>query len=139
LEKEDKKKKEARPKMKIVKTKDFLRGKSGKEITLRYDPNNVIELPCHCEYDPALSKPKGNRVIILKKVEVKNEDGSWSPYPSVTWLDGVENEEQLMTKALVKKTGEEAISVMGSSDGVPDGTLMSAADEAGVYTETIDG
>ena len=139
MEKEDKKKKEIRPKMKIVKTKDFLRGKSEKEIILRYDPNNVIELPCHCEYDPVLSRPKGNRVVILKKVEMQKEDGSWIPYPSVTWLDGVENEEQLMTRALVKKTGEEAISIMGSSDGVPDGTLMSAANEAGVYTETIDG
>jgi hypothetical protein len=139
LGKEDKKKKEIRPKMKTVKIEDFLRGKSGKEITIRFDPNNVIELPCHCKYDPALSKPKGNQAIILRKVEVQNEDGSWSLYPSVTWLDGVEDEEQLMTRALVKITGEEAISIMGSSDGVPDGTLMSAANEAGVYTETIDG
>ena len=125
--------------MKVVKTNDFLRGKSEKTITIRYDPNEVIELPCHCEYDSALSKPRGNRVVILKKVEIQNNDGSWSPYPSVTWLDGVEGEEQLVTKALVKITGEKAISVMGSSDGVPDGKLMSAAEEAGIYTETIDG
>jgi len=122
----------------IVETKDYLRG-TYKEITLRFDEENLIELSCHCNYDPALPKKDGNRVMLLRKVEIQNEDGSWNLYPSVTWLDGVENEKQLETKALVKRTDEEGIDVMRSRNEVPDGKLMVAAEEAGVYTETIDG
>lgn len=118
--------------------KDFLRG-SSREVTLRFDPEDVVTLPCHCEYDPALCAKEGNQVMLLKKVEVQNEDGSWAPCPSVTWLDGIENEEQLMTRAIIRKSGEKGASIMGSFDGVPDGELMVAAKEAGVYTETIDG
>jgi len=123
---------------KIVETKDYLRG-IYKKIILRFDEEDLIELSCHCNYDPALPKKDGNKVMLLRKVEIQNEDGSWSLYPSVTWLDGVENEEQLETKALIKRTNEEGIDVMCSLDGLPDGELMLAAEEEGVYTETIDG
>ncbi|MBD3207837.1 MAG: hypothetical protein GF370_00055 [Candidatus Nealsonbacteria bacterium] len=123
---------------KVVRTKDYLRG-TYEEIILRFDEENLIELACHCNYDQALPKKDGNRVMLLKKVEIQNKDDSWSLYPSVTWLDGVESEEQLETKALVKRTGEEGIDVMCSPDGLPDGKLMLAAEEVGVYTETIDG
>jgi hypothetical protein len=125
-------------KMKVVKVKDLLRG-TGKEITIRFDPEDVVELSCDCEYDPAMVRKKGNKVMVLRKVEVQNEDGSWSPYPSITWLDGVESEEQLVTKALVKKTNEDGIFIMSSPKGVPDGKLMCAAEKAGVYIETING
>lgn len=32
---------------------DILRGGS-KEITIRLDVDDLVKLPCHCEYDPAL-------------------------------------------------------------------------------------
>jgi hypothetical protein len=123
--------------VKVVKTRDYLRG-SEEEITLRYDPDDVVKLPCFCKYDPALSGPKENEVLIIRKVEIQKEDGTWEPYPSVTWLDGVETEEQLVTKALVKlsKTGE--VVVMVSPQGLPDGRLMRAAKEAGIHTELIE-
>ncbi len=122
----------------IVKVKDYLRG-TYKQITLRFDEKNLVELECYCNYDPAFRKKDGNRVMIIRKVEIQNEDGSWSLYPSVTWLDGVENDEQLETKVLVKITGEEGIDVMCSLNGLPDAKLILAAGEAGVHTETIDG
>jgi hypothetical protein len=123
--------------IKVIKTRDYLRG-SEEKITLRYDPDDVVKLPCFCNYDPVLSGPNGNEVLIIRKVEVQKEDGSWEPYPSVTWLDGVETEEQLVTKALVKqsKTGE--VVVMVSPQGLPDGMLMEAAAEAGIHTELIE-
>jgi len=118
--------------------RDFLRG-GREEVTIRFDGEDLVELPCNCEYDPALCSKDSNKVLLVRKVEIKNEDGSWSPYPSATWLDGVENEDQLVSKALIKKTNEEEFSIMVSTDGVPDGKLLLAAEEAGVYTETIDG
>jgi hypothetical protein len=124
--------------LKVVTVRDLMRG-SKEEVTIRFETEDLVRLPCHCQYDPALSKKDGNEVMVVKKVEVQNPDGSWSPYPSVTWLDGVESEEQLVTKVLVKKTNEEGFHIMVSSQGVPDGKLMCAAVEAGLYTETIDG
>ncbi len=118
--------------------RDILRG-SNKEVTIRFDGEDLVRLPCHCRYDPDLCGENGNEVMLVRKIEVKNKDGFWSLYPSIAWLDGVGSEEQLVTRALVKKTNEEGFSTMGSSEGVPDGELMCAAEEAGVYTETIDG
>jgi hypothetical protein len=118
------------PKMKIYKIPDYMR-LSGKIITVRFDPNDVVTLSCHCKYDPALDK----KVRLLRKVEVQREDGTWEPYPSVVWIDAGE---VLITRALVKITGENEISVMSSPNGVPDGELMTAAEEAGIYTETLD-
>ena len=119
------------------KVKDLLRG-GRQEVMLRFDPEDVVKLPCHCDYDPALRGREKNQVLLLRKVEVQNGDGSWGIYPSVTWLDGVENGEQLQTRAIIKKTGE-GFTIMDSTDGVPDGELMCAAEEVGIYTETIDG
>jgi len=124
--------------LKQAKIADFLRG-TGEDITVRFDHNNVIRLSCHCDYDPALKGDRSNQVDLLRKVELQKPDGSWETYPSATWLDGVGGHEQLVTKALVRISGEKAISVMQSTQGVPDGTLMVAAEKAGVYTETIDG
>lgn len=122
--------------LKERKIRDILRG-GGKEITIRFDGDDLVRLPCHCDYDPALCGKDGNEVILVRKVEIKNPDGSWSPYPSATWLDGVEGEEQLVSRVLIKKTNEEGFDIMSSSQGVPDGELLVAAREAGVYTETI--
>lgn len=125
--------------MRIVKIPDYLRGGSD-EIIIRFDPNDVVKLPCHCKYDPLLSKPSGeNEVMILRKVEIQNKDGSWSLYPSVSWLDGIENEEQLVTRAIVKLSKDGGIYLMESSQGVPDGKLMFSARKAGIYTEFVDG
>lgn len=124
--------------LKERKVRDILRGGS-EEITIRFDGDDLVKLPCHCEYDPALCGKDGNEVMLVRKVEIKNLDGSWGPYPSATWLDGVEGEEQLVSKVLIKKTKEEGFDIMSSTQGVPDGKLLMAAKEAGVYTETIDG
>lgn len=118
--------------------RDILRG-GREEVTIRFDGDDLVKLPCYCKYDPALCGKDGNEVMLVRKVEIKNPDGSWSPYPSATWLDGVEDEEQLVNKVLIKKTNEKGFDIMGSSQGVPDGKLLVAAKEAGVYTETIDG
>jgi len=117
---------------------DILRG-GGKKITIRFDGDDLVKLPCNCKYDPALCEKDGNKVLLVKKIEIKNPDGSWSPYPSATWLDGVEDEEQLVSRVLIKKTNEEGFDVMSSAQGVPDGELLLAAEKAGIYTETIDG
>lgn len=124
--------------LKERKVRDILRGGS-EEITIRFDGDDLVKLPCNCKYDPALCGKNGNEVMLVRKVEIKNPDGSWSPYPSATWLDGVEGEEQLVSKVLIKKTKEEGFDIMSSAQGVPDGELLLAAKEAGVYTETIDG
>ena len=124
--------------IKVVTVRDFIRG-GHEEVTIRFYPNDLMKLPCHCEYDPALCKKGGNEVMLVRKVEVQNPDGSWGPYPSATWLDGVENEEQMESRALIKKINEEGFDIMGSSQGVPDGKLLCAAKEAGIYTETLDG
>ena len=124
--------------LKERKAPDILRGGRG-EVTIRFDDDDLVKLPCHCQYDPALCKGEGNEVMVVRKIEIKNEDGSWSLYPSATWLDGVQGEEQLVSRVLVKKTNEEGFDIMSSAQGVPDGKLLIAAKEAGIYTETIDG
>ncbi|HOB89750.1 MAG TPA: hypothetical protein PKG74_00250 [Candidatus Colwellbacteria bacterium] len=78
-------------------------------------------------------------MIIASKIEIKNSDGSWSPYPSVTWLDGVESDDQLQTRAVILSPSGKGFDVVEGLQGVPDGTLMSAAEKAGVHTEFIDG
>jgi hypothetical protein len=40
--------------------------------------------------------------------------------------------------AFVKKLAEEGYDIMKSGEGVPDYKLLSAAKEAGIYTEFID-
>jgi len=77
--------------------------------------------------------------MLVRKIEIKRHDGSWELYPSATWLDGVQGEDQLQSKAFIKKTNDEGFDIMASTDGVPDGELLVAAKEAGIYTETIDG
>jgi len=113
--------------------RDLLRG-GLTPVTLRFDPNDTVLLSCHYNYDPELTK----QVHLLRNIEIKNEDGTWSLYPSVAWIDGVQGDE-LVTRAIVKKTGEEGPTIMSSTDGVPDGELMIVAKEAGIHTETING
>jgi len=117
---------------------DYMRGMRG-PITIRFDGDDLVKLPCHCDYDPALRSVEGNQVMLVRKIEIKKPDGSWELYPSATWLDGVESENQLRSKAFLKKTNDEGFDVMASTDGVPDGELLVAARKAGIYTETIDG
>jgi len=117
---------------------DHMRGIKG-SITIRFDGDDLVRLSCYCEYDPALCSEKGNEVMLVRKIEIRQPDGSWELYPSATWLNGVQSEDQLQSKAFLKKTDGEGFDVMASTDGVPDGELLVAAEKAGVYTETIDG
>ena len=120
------------------KVRNLLRGGS-EEITIRFDGDDLVKLPCYCRYDPALCGQDGNEVMVVRRVEIKNSDGSYSSYPSVVWLDGVEDGEQLESRVLIKKTNEKGFDIMSSAQGIPDGKLLVAAEEAGIYTETIDG
>ena len=124
--------------LKQCRVKNVLRG-SREEVIIRFDENNLIGLPCHCRYDPALCTKKGNRVMVVRRVEIKNPDNSWSPYPSMTWLDGIECGGQLVTRVLIKKAKEKRFEVMSSLQGVPDGKLFRAVKEVGIYTETLNG
>lgn len=112
---------------------DYLRGNSGQKVTIRFDPDDTVELPCGCDYDPTRNK----KVMLLQKAEVRQKDGTWGEYPTATWIDGVEDEEQLVSRALVRLSTDGAFRVMSSTQGVPDGELILAAKAAGVYTETI--
>ena len=114
------------------KVKDILRGRN-KKIVIRFDTNDLVKLPCHCKYDSVLC----NEVLLVGKVEIKNSNGDWSLYPSATWLDGVEYDGQLVSRAIVKKTNEEGFDIMSSSEGVPDGKLLIAAEDVGIYTESF--
>lgn len=64
-------------------------------------------------------------------------DDSWSLYPSATWLDGVEDDEQLITRAFIKKTGFDGFYIVSSLQGVPDGKLIAAAEKVGIYTKYL--
>lgn len=116
--------------------RDILRG-TDRMIVIRFEDADLAELPCAVRYDPALCAKEGNRVLVVKKIEVLNDGDVWSPYPTVAWLDGVEYEGQLVTRVLVKKTGEEGFDLMASPDGVPDGILMESAKTAGISTQFI--
>ncbi len=122
--------------LKELKIKNLMRGRGEEEIIIRFDPDDLINLSCHCEYDPALCKKNNNEVSLIKKIEIKKDDGSWDPYPSVTWLDGVETDSQLATRAFVC-VAEGRFDIICSADGDPDGELIFAAKKAGVYTEFL--
>ena len=118
---------------------DLLRGGKGK-VNLRFDRDRLTKLSCHCNYDPALrgkGKDGKNEVVIPRDVEVEHTDGSWGPYPSVTLLDEVNHEDELLTMVLLVLTGETALAIKSSTDGVLDAELMNAAEEAGILTDSI--
>jgi len=50
--------------------RDYMRGGRG-PVTIRFDGDDLAELPCHCTYDPKLCSEKGNRVLLVKSAEVK--------------------------------------------------------------------
>ncbi len=122
---------------KIRRIKDWLRYEE-REIIIKFDPDNVIELPCHCRYDPALITKNGKRVRLLKKADVRKNDGSWQPYPTISQLWGGGIEGQCYTRALIKITGEEDITVSDSENWCPDTVLLTAAEAEGIYTEIIE-
>ncbi len=113
---------------------DVMRG-SMKMITIRFKDDDVIELPCNCNYYH-FSPEMNGRVIILRKVEERNPiDGTWKPYPSVSWIK--ENGKDI-SKAIVKHP-KEGIKLMSSSPGFIDNKLVLYAKRAGVYIETAEG
>jgi hypothetical protein len=118
---------------KVRRIQDYLRH-TGKEVIIRFDPEDTIELPCDCLYDETL----GKRVRILKKVEMRDNDGFWKPYPSISWYLGGGDIGQSYTIVLVRLVGEEAITPCSSKNWCPDSLLFKAAEEAGIHTETIE-
>ena len=125
--------------LKERKIKNILRGRSEEEIIIRFDSDDLVKLSCRCRYDTLCGKDGNevNEVIVARKIEIKKSDGSWSNYPSVTWLDGVENEKQFVSRVLIKK-GRGGFAIMSSPQGAPDGKLFVTAKRAGVYTEIVD-
>jgi hypothetical protein len=114
---------------------DYLRN-SRKKIIVRFDPDDVVLLPCHCRYDPKLCNREEKKVYLLRKIEIL-KDGSWEIYPSISWSWGGGEEGQSYTTVLVKITGEEGIDVFGSTNWCPDSTLFNAAKAAGIHVETL--
>ena len=90
---------------------DYLRGNPYQEVTIRFDPDDTVELPCVCDYDPTRTK----KVMLLREAEVRQKDGTWEKYPTVTWIDGAEDEEQLVSRALVRLSTDGAFRVMSST------------------------
>jgi hypothetical protein len=121
--------------MKQVHMIDSMYGSAG-EITARFNPKDVVRLQCSCNYDPKL---KG-AVDILRKIEFKGKDGVWRLYPSVSLIDGIDhaNHELQFTRALVRRTGEQNISVMSTPNGAMDFKLVEAAQAAGVLSISIE-
>lgn len=120
--------------MQEIEIEDRMRG-SLRKITIRIH-DAVKELPCDAKYDGALSGLKGNRVRVPEKIEVL-ENGEWKPYPSASWLDGVESDDQLITRVIAKITGEEGYDIMDSPEGLPDGTLMMNAKKENIFTQYL--
>jgi hypothetical protein len=108
-------------------------GKQCDTIKLRYDFRSAIKMPCQGDYDPALN----GEVFLLRKVQVQKPDGSRMYYPSMVLLDGIENDEQLVTRAFIRKVGERSMSVVESPNGAPDKALLDAAHREGVYTKIL--
>ncbi len=107
------------------------------KVTIRFNPNDVIRLPCSCDYDKEL---KG-KVDLLRKVEVKSPSGIWGPYPSVALIDGIDattRQEQKFTRAIIRKSVDKEIAIMKSPNNALDITLYNAAENARVNVFSID-
>jgi len=111
---------------------DFLRGRSG-PIRLRYDPGDKIEVPCLFTYEGVSYK----RISLPRNIEVL-EGEEWKPYPVVTWVDVGDHPEGIYTIAAVFLPGEDSLTIIRSSMGVPDGAIICAAKEKGLLTNTLD-
>lgn len=94
-----------------------------------------MEIPCSVTYNPAIKGKKEKKVLLPKKIETL-KGNNWEPYPAVTWIDGVEYEDQLVTRVLfvMPETGD--LIFAESPEGVPDAKLMMEAEKAGILTET---
>ena len=98
---------------------------AGDMITIRTDLKTIL-VDSEESYD-------GKKIVkLLKKIEISSGDEKWKPYPSV-FLVSRDNHPQ--TICFVR--GDE-ITVLSSPKGIPDEKLMSNAQKAGIYTETID-
>lgn len=119
--------------LKPMRVKDFLRGNGSREVILRFDKKDLVEVECHCDYG-TLGDDGKRRVKIPRKIEVF-EDGQWKPYPVASWFDQSENPDGIFSRAMILKGND--FCIMQSSMGIPDGALLVAAGEAVIYTETI--
>lgn len=119
--------------LKSVQVEDFLRGNGKRRVVLRFDKRDLVEVECHCDYG-ALGDEGKRRVKIPRKIEIF-EDGKWKPYPVASWIDQDENPDGIFSRVMVQKGND--FYIMQSALGIPDSTLLVAAEEAGIYTETI--
>ncbi|MBU1045756.1 hypothetical protein KJ616_01380 [Patescibacteria group bacterium] len=129
------------PGKRIFSMPDEMRGRSDKIITLRFDRSDTVDLPCACNYPMGVSVVCDNigRLRVLRTAEVSVGDGGlWRPYPTITWLDGVEEPGQLVTRvAALNREG--GISIVNTPNGVFDERLVKEAERRRIYVEYIDG
>ena len=131
-------------------THDFLRMKTMSTVILRYDADDFAVLLHEKLFRENAGGGAQVPVLVPRKVEIMNEDGSWSPYPSVVWINNG-GESHLL--ALLKYT-DEYINGLCASDGFleefrnlfRDALMVSSskskrlyeeAERAGVLVETI--
>src|SRR3989339_1047541 len=119
--------------LKPVQVEDFLRGNGNQKVVLRLDKRDLVEVECHCDYGE-LGDDGKRHVKIPRKIEIF-ENGEWKLYPVASWIDQSENPDGIFSRAMVQKGSD--FYIMQSSMGVPDSALLVAANEAGIYTETI--
>ncbi|MBU3964578.1 hypothetical protein KJ562_02570 [Patescibacteria group bacterium] len=98
---------------------------------------DTIDLACDCVY-PAQVYHRPKELRVLKSIEVRVGDNVWQPYPTISWLDGVERPKQLVTKSVVV-TKEGKPLVVSTQNGKLDETLTREAEKEGVCVEYLDG
>lgn len=113
--------------------KDFIRGNGNQEVLLRFDRGDTVEVECFCDY--GISRGDEKRYVkIPRKIEIY-ENGEWRSYPVACWIDQDDNPDGIFSRAVVFK--KDGFYVMQSPMGVPDSVLLVAAEEAGIFTQTI--
>ncbi len=73
--------------------------------------------------------------MVVRAIETKNKDGSWSQYPSIARLQKKSPVIIFASKIVGKK---KRFGIVFSSKEPPDEKLFRAAQQSGLYTETIE-
>lgn len=119
--------------LKEVWVEDFLRGQGNKRVLLRFNKDDLVEVNCSCDYG-VIGEDGKSRVKIPRQIEIF-ENGEWLPYPVACWIDQEDNPVGIFSRVMALQ-GED-LYIWQSSRGVPDGALLVAAEEAGIFTETF--
>lgn len=119
--------------LKEVWVEDFLRGQGNKRVLLRFNKDDLVEVNCSCDYG-VIGEDGKRRVKIPRQIEIF-ENGEWLPYPVACWIDQSDNPDGIFSRVMALQ-GED-LYIWQSSRGVPDGALLVAAEEAGIFTETF--